>query len=148
MSNGGPTKPTAPYFKNGIWGWDGSQWRRLPLVWGFSEGYIERVMDDGASAGTNALVGETVPAGEVWVVKAAGAFDVTSIVTKIRFRIYDGSIYLYLLDSYVALANEVVSLPAEVVLAAGWRLEAVFYGCVAGDDLYFDITGYKMAVAE
>ena len=148
MTMPGVTNPAEPFFKDGSWGWDGTVWRKLQMVWGYSDRYAELVTDFSPPAGFNILAGTVVPAGEVWVVQAMGAVDTTSAISNVLVCVYSGTVDLALGQIVTPVANQECLWTGEVTMKAGDRARALFDGVILNDDLYFKIWGYKMKVAE
>jgi len=146
VSNGGPTKPTAPYFKNGIWGWDGSQWSRLALVWGYSDVYSDGEGTNDAAAGANILQCTQVPAGEIWVVTSITATDRTRMIARIDLVADVAGGERRLANKVVPAAYELVAWSGMLVLKEDDRVWFDFQGCTAGDDLRCYAVGYKMKI--
>ena len=142
----GITNPGEEYFKDGLWGWDGAQWRKLALLFGYTDRYADQTVNTSAAAGTNALVLTTVPAGEVWVVFSIAAFDANSATTTILTGARLGAVEHYLTSKATPAASELVLWTGQIVLKAGDYLFGVFYGCTLNDDLYLTACGYKMKV--
>ena len=142
----GITNPTEEYFKDGTWGWDGTQWRKAGLLWSYSDRYVERAKNESAAAGNNNLEGSTVPAGEVWVVQGVLVMNEYTATQCNVFLTISG--VGYTLTERVTLAPNVwyhfAINPA--IMKAGDYLRAFFSNCQAGDALYMDINGYKMKV--
>ena len=144
----GITDPAEAFFKDGVWGWTGSAWVKLPILFGYSAPYLETVEDLNADAGDNVLVGSTVPAGEVWVVTSVQLFDEDNDITRIDFHIVLNG------DEHHIRCNTTVKKQSGVDLQGFWPMpagahgEALFEGVTVGDDLYFTLIGYKMAIAE
>ena len=142
----GITNPTEEYFKDGTWGWDGTQWQKLGLIFGYYDRLAGQVVNDNASAGNNTLTGNPVPAGEIHVIQAVSVVDITSNVTRIYLRANAGAISCIIADEYSVTAGHwVIALP-NIVMKAGDYLSCIFYDCTAGDDLYLRWWGYKMKV--
>ena len=74
----GITNPTEEYFKDGGWGWDGTQWRKLNLTFGYYDRYAEKQEGINVPAGTQTFNFATVPANEVWVITAFTAYCSTA----------------------------------------------------------------------
>jgi len=142
----GITNPTEEYFKDGTWGWDGTQWRKLGLLWGYSDRYVERAGNESAAAGYNVLASSTVPAGEVWVVQGVVVKNVNTATQCNAFLVAS--------DTGYALTERVTLTPDTwycfainpAIMKAGDYLTTAFFNCQAGDGLYMDINGYKMKV--
>lgn len=130
------------------YGWDGSAWHKLPMVWGYSDVYHEALSDINVSAGTNTLVGATVPAGEVWVVTSIIAYNTTSANSFLSIIIYNGVTNYNLTRKKDAVANVVEQWIGNVYLEEDDRVRIAFDGCTLNDDLYAFILGYKMKIAQ
>lgn len=133
---------TAPH------GWDGANWRKLPLLWGYSDiyGYQQTSVD--VDEGFNSLVFPAVPAGEIWVINHFSADAVQGNPTSIElFATIEGSAIMLARELYL-FANDLVKWTGSLVLKEGQYLTAWYWGCAAGDDLFAYAAGYKMKVAE
>lgn len=126
--------------------YDGTNWRKSNLLWGYNDRWAERATNLNATVGTNNLSTTAVPAGYVYWVAAARMLNNTSAITSYR---------LELLGDGVAVPIELLASPAaaESLLWSGGLplkeddvVRAIFYGCVAGDDLYLDVWGYMMKI--
>ena len=142
----GITDPTEEYFKDGLWGWDGTQWRKLGLLFGYYDRLAGQVSTTDAAAGANTLTGDTVPAGEIYVVQMVAAIDSNSDTTRVYIRVYGGVVMMPLADEYSVTAGHWVTSTTNMVMKSGDYLDCIFYGCTAGDDLYLRWWGYKMKV--
>ena len=141
----GITDPTEEYFKDGTWGWDGTQWRKIGLLFGYYDRLAGKTVNDNATAGTNIVDSATVPAGELWVVQLIAGLNLNTAVTSIRLILVAGSISCGLLDEVPAAANRWVTWTGEIVLKEGDKIQAAFLGCTAGDDIILIWWGYKVA---
>ena len=140
------TDPTQEYFKDGAWGWNGTTWVKLPLVFGYYEQYLEQVTNLNASTGDNWLNGSVVPAGEIWVVTAATASNEDAACARIQMFIYDGAKHYAMGSVTNPVADQSLVFAGQVILNPGNRFVVRMRGVTAGNDLYFDINGYKMKV--
>ena len=132
----------------GVCGWDGSAWRKLPLMFGYSEVYHEKVSDMNATVTSDALVGSAVPAEEIWVVTSVVAYDKTTNVTQISASVTDDVTWWPFAQLFPTAAEEYLQWSGMVVLEQGDRIYVGFNGTIAGDDIYLNIHGYKMKIAE
>jgi len=144
---GGITNPAEEYFKDGGWGWDGTRWRKDNLTWGYNGTLANRQSTLAAAAGTNTLNHSIVPAGEVWVIVTHGMVNANTAVPGTLYAVISG--VGYTVKAYGTMVAGIWStgVPLGIVLAAGDYMSAMFESCVLNDDLYSDITGYKMKVA-
>ena len=84
----GITNPAEQHFERGAWGFDGTLWRKLPMLWGFTEGWVGEASNASAAAGTNFLELAAVPAGEVWTAYVVSAINVNTNPVAVSFGIY------------------------------------------------------------
>jgi len=117
------------------------------IPFGYNNRYWERQYTLNAAAGTNFLAGTAVPAGEIWVVTNLRGVNANTNVSALTLQAYDGSTTIVLANKLSPGINVDVIWSGQAFLKAGDYVQARFDGCVAGDDLYFDIMGYKMKVA-
>ena len=143
----GITDPTEEYFKDGLWGWDGTQWRKAGLPLWYGGRVIQQVATNNATAGINSLEGSTVPAGEIWVIQVANAIDINSTLNRILIYCLADGIALMLASEYSVPANHWVIVYPQIVIVPGDHLVAFFDSCTAGDDLYLRYAGYKVKLA-
>jgi len=144
----GVTDPASPYFKDGQWGWDGTVWRKLPLVWGISDGIGTQLFLANAVGGVDTLSSTAVPAGEVHVIETIGCTDLTNVPTYNLIQTVKDGIGLILADLVQSAANRYTYWNGRITLWPGDYIACTFYGAVAGDDLYVRFGGYKMLIAE
>jgi len=143
----GITNPTEEYFKDGTWGWDGTQWRKQGLLFGYRGTVSENVANTNASAGANTLNSSTVPSGELWIIQGISGINVNTACSRIVLFVCRSNLDCPILDQVSCTANVWVIWTGDIVLKAGDYLKAYFLGCTAGDDLYLRALGYKVAIA-
>jgi hypothetical protein len=143
----GITDPTEEYFKDGAWGHDGSQWRKLALLWGYSDVYAETESNSDADAGVNYLTFGAVPSGEVWVVTSVVGVNATTAACNIVIAPVIDSAERWVKHTVYAAVTRYVDWHGYLVLAAGDYLRLAFAACIAGDSIAAHACGYKMSVA-
>jgi len=144
----GPTDPAEAHFDKGLWGFDGTAWHKLPMLWGYTDRYAEVEENTSAVAGFNWLVFSTVPAGEVWVVTGLCWVNVNTACSMIIADLFDGVTLYGLAVEAPAVANGYYSILCNITMKAGDCLKVLFGGCTLNDDIYAWAFGYKMAIAE
>jgi len=144
----GITTPTEPYFKDGVWGWDGTVWRKLPLVWGFSDTYGESADDMNVAAGDRFKNYGPVPAGEVWVVTFFQVTPVQANITRLQLGANVGGVSCALLETGTIVADESIGVSGQIILAKDDYLFYYYAGALVNDDFYSSAVGYKMKIAE
>lgn len=142
------TQTAAADLTPGVCGWDGTVWRKLPLVFGFSEVYHEQVKDLNATVTSDALTGSAVDPGEIWVVTSVVAYDKNTNITEVHASVSDGATWWPFAQRFPTAAGEYLVWSGMLVLEEGDYIDAGFGGTVAGDDIYLNINGYKMKIAE
>lgn len=143
----GPTDPAEPYFDKGLWGFDGSQWYKLAMLWGYSDRYVEIVTEENVSAGKVTVNLTVVPAGEVWVIESLQGQHGTA-VERVDFQVgnaTDG--YHYVGIETQTAGGLSVFWTGRLTLKAGDKVVVIFRNCTAGEDLIASAWGYKMEVA-
>lgn len=125
---------------------DGVNWRKSNMLWGYNGQVSETVFELNATAGTFTLTSTVVPSGEVHVIQALSAQNQNTDPTLIMIYATCGS------DTprIKSQATPGIAIPivwtGNVTLIEGDTLSAQFRGCTLNDDLYFWILGYKMKV--
>jgi len=144
----GPTDPTEAHFDKGLWGFDGTVWRKLPLLFGYSDTVCERVIEAGVDAGDEAVTLTPVPAGMIYVIGSIGVRNSISATPSVSIQGYKQSVIFTLVEIYPLDAGRAGVWTGSLVLKEGDYVYAYFVGCTAGDDLYLGYEGYSMAIAE
>ena len=142
----GITDPTEEYFKDGCWGWDGTQWRKLSLLFGYSGPYSEVSSNTNLPAGISYVTGSTVPVGEVWVVYGMLGSVVSTTCTELRFGFWNGSDVIICKQTRTPTSGQFYDFQGTLILAAGFYSLLQLYGVTEGDDAYLYAWGYKMKV--
>jgi len=144
----GVTNPAEPFFKDGAWGWDLTEWHKLPMVWGYSAPAGEQLYDAASAGGNVTLQGTAVPAGQLWVIETICCTDRDTVTTYnlISCTAAPGTIMLD--ESVQPAADRYTFWSGRLTLAAGHKVQVVFYGTVLNDRLLVRYSGYKMYIAE
>jgi len=142
----GPTDPAEAHFDKGLWGYDGSAWRKLQLLWGYYDTYVEANSGVSAGAATETVLLGAVPAGYVYVVNTIVVLDNTTDPTKVEGVVVKGGTDVPVFTKLAPGINAWYAFVLSVVLKEGDRVKAWFTGSVAGDALHLRAEGYKMRV--
>ena len=127
-------------------GYIGAAWQKLPMLWGYSDRYVERLEDNNAAAGWNWENLTAVPAGEIWVIQAARADNATSQTTATKIELLSDGPTNTLIKDLLPAAGHHTCWQGAVVLKEGDLIRAEFEGCTAGDDLTTSAWGFKMDI--
>ena len=164
----GITDPSEEYFKDGLWGWastvweklvsssgllhtgshgwDGSAWQKLGMVWGFSSQYAEREYNHTHAAGTVALTFSTCPVGVVRVVLGLGAYNDGSISSAVYLYHNVSGANRRVWCKLLPPKNEVVGIPAPLILVNPDYLYVSFSGTDEDDNCDAFAWGYDMSL--
>jgi len=144
----GITNPAEAFFKDGAWGWDSTQWRKLSMLWGYSDTYSQGRSDTSSPAGLLQLDFSVVPAGEVWHIYGMSFYFISATCSEIRVLAYIGGGGTYVDVERSPTSGFLYAFHFNVVLKAGDYLVAWFNTMTLNDDGYAWAWGYKMKVAE
>lgn len=142
----GITDPAEDYFKDGIWGWNGSAWRKLALIPGISSLYREVESSIGVGAGTQNLQFSACPAGKMRIISQFSARCTTANPTYIILLANLGGKWHFIEAKNYNNAYTTISTSGPIYLEAGDYLNARFSACQAGDDIYAYASGYEMEI--
>jgi len=143
----GITDPAQEYFKDGGWGWTGTAWVKLGLLWGYYDRLAEDLGDLNPGAGSYTKYSTAVPAGEVHVIRGISYMNNSGARGALDFRAYFGALFTFLYAAPVPGASTPHFISCDFVLKEGDRVRVNQASVVAGDDIYSAVWGYKMKVA-
>lgn len=142
----GVNQSTEEYFKDGSWGRHGGVWRKQSVLMGVESVFASRTSEMNANAGNTVLSGAAVPSGKMLVVSNVCIFNGTTAMDKIIFFVAGGMATTYIKVQYALAIGEPLTWSGQMPLRNPEYVAAVFYTCVAGDDLYIDLRGYYMNI--
>jgi len=144
----GPTDPAEAHFDKGSWGWDLTQWRKLPLVWGFSDVWDENFggTADGVLYGR---ISSTPAAGQVFVLQGVSYTNCTEESDEVTLYLNRAS-GAWVVVAYAGPLARFIPLlfTGMLVLGPGDTLVLWATGVNVGNDIRAGLVGYKMAIAE
>ena len=130
-----------------IYGHDGAAWQKLGLLFGYNDTYGDAFGFGAYMDGSNYLMGETVPAGYIYVVTHMTGMNMTTAPAAIHFGVFNGSqIQLGITFNNPGLNIRVGGL-THMVLKEGYAAVCQIDGCITDDMLMMDIIGYKMKIS-
>jgi len=143
---GGPTNPTEQYFKDGQWGWDGTQWRKLALSWGYSDRYAESLTGVSVGPGATYVYGTTVPAGEVWVVEAVAVKHNDPVARNVQIHAVAPGVGMVVAETLGAITWGITYFVGRMTFKAGDRVRVQGWNVAVGQTVYLEAWGYKMRI--
>lgn len=143
----GITDPSEVYFKNGLWGWFNSAWRKLPMLFGVTAPIALIGSNSNLSAGYNAFNSGVVPSGYIYVIT-----NITIMYTGTAPNVLGVGANIstagYMLRNWQTIVSAVYFGDTfNVVLAAGDYLTGFVWGATATDSCVLRSVGYSMAVS-
>lgn len=130
------------------YGWDGSAWRKLPLVWGYSGQWEQSVNSAAVGAGDAVVSTTAVAAGEVYVLQHLSVFQDGGAANRIYVykAVPGGEVYLH--DDHNPTTGVHYPITVAAVLIEGDQLVAVAVTPGDGQKVHLAVWGYKMNIAE
>ena len=121
-----------------------SDYLTMSTLWNFKEPYHEEVHENNAAAGTNTLAIYGGGTGVLRVIDAVTVYDSNNAVAYVFLRLgpEGGEVYVETQQTLTAGIPRTTKGPFH--LYGGERLQAVFLGCTAGDDIHLEFSGYTM----
>lgn len=140
------TQPTEQYFKDGVWGWDASRWRKLALLWGYTDIWVENLGTADADAGNYLAATVAVPAGYVYVLEHLTIRNKTGARGAVYLSIGDGSPWVYVVVNLTPAQHIPDAFNGPITLKAGYQARVYMASVLANDAIDAAAWGYKMAV--
>lgn len=144
----GITDPTEAYFKDGQWGWDGTQWRKLGLLWGFSEHYFENLGGTKDGDGTYETSSTAIPADYIYVVQCVLICNENAARGMARIALRPANEFHAIAYKLTPARYEPTVWEGAIALHEGDQVSVQQLSCINGDVLRASIWGYKMKIAE
>lgn len=144
----GITNPAEEYFKDGLWGWDGSAWRKLPLLFGYSDGWGESASGTASGAGDASADTTEVPAGYIYVLQAVSAYHNAGANKEVTITANVSGVNVILFNDLAAVTGTWYPVICNVVLKEDDFVNAYVAAPGDGKICYLRVGGYKMKIAE
>jgi hypothetical protein len=132
----------------GVCGWDGSAWRKLSLLWGYSDRYVDAVSATKSGDGNYQRDSTAVPAGYVYIVQSAGIHNQTGARGMSYLAFMSSSLAYYFAQALTPAKYELVGFTGQLILKEGDQLRWFQSTCLDSDNIRTYAWGYKMKVAE
>lgn len=142
----GAVNPASEFFKDGLWGWDGTVWRKLPLLFGYTDRWMEDCSEAGVAGGNWGSPCTAVGPGYIYVLQCASVRNTTGQRGDTHIQLCNaGGAWSISVDASPE-KNIPVLFDGAVVLKEGDYINFFQRDTVAGDNLYAFVWGYKMEV--
>jgi len=143
----GPTDPAEAHFDKGLWGFDGSEWQKLGLIWGYYDRWGEDLGATKSGDGTYNAITTAVPAGYVYVLQGISLVNISGARGMMRFYAEVGVPYYTVAVSVTPAQYVPLVFVGNGVLKAGDSVVVNQLSCLNGDVLYGGVWGYKMKLS-
>jgi hypothetical protein len=130
------------------YGWDGANWRKLPLLYGYSDRYAERHEETVPATSDRVLTFSTVPSGEIWIVYIFSARVVSGEIVDIALRANTNSISCVVNCDVQSSIGRTVGITSWLVLKPGDHLDVYFINAIKDSVLHAYAWGVKMKVTQ
>ena len=130
------------------YGWDGAAWRKLPLLWGFSDVWYENLGGTKEGDGSYAVYTTAVAEGYIYVCQVVSLRNNTGARSEMLFGVYNDSAVVYIHANLTPAQYMPEIFRGFLVLEYPERIRVVHIGCLDGDVLEGGVRGYKMKIAE
>ena len=128
--------------------WNGTQWVKNPIPFGFYDVYAESVSNTSLPAGSSSVSLSAVPAGEVWVINSINAIYISSSITGMWIECRKNSINIVLSQPSTIASGKYFSYTGNCVLKTGDKIFVAVTGATLNDHLTVVAEGYKMKVTQ
>jgi hypothetical protein len=127
-------------------GYDGTNWRKLQQVFGYTDRVVEKQTTVSTGAGTTAVDSTAVEAGYVHVISSVAAWhsNVGALFCVLQF--YNGTNYLEQSIAPALAQYTLMSLSLPFVLKASDSLRFYAVALPAGQSVFLSLNGYKMKI--
>lgn len=142
----GVTNPDEKSFKDGVWGHDGSVWRKLALLWGYTDHWSENLGATKEGDGTYTKTSTAVPAGYVYVVSVISLVNGSGSRGQVNISVVVSGVTVFLHVKVTPAVNIPELFSGNLVLGEGDYVEAKQYSCLNNDVILAGVVGYKMKV--
>lgn len=139
---------TAADLTPGINGWDGSAWRKLSLLWGFSETWIDSASQAASGGGDATATITPLAADYVYVLQVIGVRHDSSSSKAIEIYLRTSSSYTWIAQITAMAAGVRTITHTEIALNAGDGIYAKVTAPGDGKSVFVEVWGYKMKSTE
>lgn len=144
----GITDPAKAYFKDGLWAWDGTVWRKQPLLYGYTSVLGARKINNALAAGNVSLDIDAVPADEIWIVTNLAMRYSGTAPTRMTVTVTIDSIGYSLYREETVVSNEIYDRQGWWVLAEGDQISLGIIGATLNDAASIWATGFITSIVE
>jgi len=149
VNNDAEVHQTAPAdLAAGAHGWDGAAWHKLPLIWGYSDRWLDDISFTMTEDAAFSKITTPVPAGYVYVLQVASLTNDTGARGMARIFVRHTAEWFALAYTLTPARYEPTVARGPIVLKEGDRVVMQQSGCLTNDVVYAYVWGYKMKVAE
>ena len=142
-----PTDPTEQFFGRGGWGWDGTRWRKLPMLWGYTDRVFQNLSEAAPDTGTWTKYSTAVPAGEIHKLEFCYVVNDSRVGSSVTFALQSGGVTNYFVYTTTVARYFPNTFVGSITLKEGDQLRITMGGVTAGDAMKAAFWGTKMAVA-
>lgn len=125
---------------------DGIDWVKSNLLWGYNDRYKERVYDGDLAVNEDRVFTAAVDPGYVYVLKSAAGNIVSATASNLWLGVYDGAYEYFFLTVSPPVSGWWYAAAVDIPLKEGDKVVMYLAGTTAGDDGDLRVWGYKMKI--
>ena len=130
-----------------IHGWDGSAWRKLSLIWGYSGRWRQTITGTAVGAGKATAISTGLDAGYVYVVQALSLQHDAAAAKDCYILVTGDAVAATLVRDVAVTPLNTLPWTGELTLKSGDIITAEALAPGDGKHVYLHIWGYKMKIA-
>lgn len=129
-------------------GWDGAASHKLPMLWGYSDRWVQEASGAASGAGNAVAAATAVSPGYVYVLQAAGLRHQAGAAKSSRIWVVNNGVYVRLVVDITLAHNTWLLWQGEITLEEGDVVQAMTTAPGDTKTVVLHVWGYKMKVAE
>lgn len=142
------TVATGSSVQGQVYGWDLSNWRKLPILWGFMDRLVDNFDTTIGGANVN-IYSSAVPTGYIWIIQCISVRNASAGPTNYTmFMRANGSQASFFHDEQGLAQWRAAIYNGEFVLKAADDIGVNVVGGAAGNNIQARLWGYTMKVNE
>jgi hypothetical protein len=126
------------------YGWISGAWQKNPLLLGFSDTVQQATSTTTLPAGTSAINGEAVPAGEMWLITNMSMRMLSATITVLSLYLVIDGAAMGIFQQPTPATNVIYDRQGHWALGPGDNVRGVVAGATLNDDFFMEICGIRV----
>lgn len=142
----GPTNPNEPFFDKGLWGFDGSVWRKQGVIWSYRDIWRDKRTFASAGDPETELSVVTPPSGEVYTLEGWNISHSDDVARVARLEVFITGYPLIIWASDGMAPDVIIYGVNSFTLRSGCTVRLIVEGLATGKELFISVWGVMMKV--